>query len=74
MVLHVEIHVVLVVENVWEHAPVLVWVDVTDVAIHVQEVVELTVEVVLDLVVVAVDNPVVMGVLELVLNLVLVLV
>ena len=74
MVLHVEIHVVLVVENVWEHASVLVWVDVTDVAIHVQEVVELTVEVVLDLVVVAVDNPVVMGVLELVLNLVLVLV
>ena len=66
MVPHVEIHVALVLENVWEHAPVLVQVDVMDVAIHVQEVVELTVEVVLDLVLVPVDYHVVMGVLELV--------
>ena len=71
MVPHVEIHVALVLENVWEHALALVQVDVTDVAIHVQEVVELTVEVVLDLVLVPVDCHVVMDVLVPVLDLVL---
>ena len=71
MVPHVEIHVALVLENVWEHALGLVQVDVMDVVIHVQEVVELTVEVVLDLALVPVDYHVVMGVLVLVLDLVL---
>ena len=71
MVPHVEIHVALVLENVWEHALALVQVDVMDVVIHVQEVVELTVEVVLDLALVPVDYHVVMVVLVLVLVLVL---
>ena len=63
MVPHAEIHVALVLENVWEHALALVQVDVMDVVIHVREVVELIVEVVLDLVLVPVDYHVVMGVL-----------
>ena len=71
MVPHVEIHVALVLENVWEHALALVQVDVMDVAIHVQEVVELTVEAVLDLALVLVDYHVVMVVLVPVLDLVL---